>query len=144
MLGVSPFAHTLAEGIGARLWVASEDGAPGGPCPFCARPMRQVPPQDDGSAGIAACHRCEQVWVPPSAGAWVAAHAARPAAGSEPPAEHSLRCDGCGAPWEPDGDGRCRFCHVQLSTPQAVVVTLVPARRPGDRLLDAITGLLDG
>jgi len=149
MLGVSPFEHLLADGVGARLWMVSEEGPLGARCPFCGRPMHEVPPGADGPAGIATCHTCEQVWVPPSVATWVGAHAAHPGpagmgAAPEGSAGHPPRCEDCGAPWQPDRDGRCPFCHVQLSSPEAMVVTLAPARRPAERLLDAISDLIEG
>ena len=60
MLGLVPFEHILEDGMGARIWVASSEGAPGGPCPFCRRPMRQVPASDDRPPATAVCRTCEQ------------------------------------------------------------------------------------
>ncbi len=125
VLGLSRFEQVLQAGFGGRQWVASESGAPGLACPFCGRPMRQ-PTVTDGCvgslpAGLAACRTCQQVWVPASATDWMAAHApARaqtPIGGSQP-----VGCSKCGAPFQPDDDGRCRHCRAQIAARTPVVV----------------------
>jgi hypothetical protein len=144
MLGVAPFEHLLDDGVGARLYVASADGAEVGACPFCSRPMRGVPESADGPPALAVCRLCEQVWLPADAGGWIAAHAAHAtSASTEPtPMAEPTRCEGCGAPWAPDGDGRCRYCRAQLTAPQPVVVTMGPPRQAADGLADVIATIL--
>jgi hypothetical protein len=143
MLGVAPFERLLDDGVGARLYVASADGDQAGPCPFCSRPMRSVPETADGPPGVAVCRLCEQVWLPADVESWMAAHAAHAAASTTPTLmAEPTRCEGCGAPWAPDTDGRCRYCRAQLTAPEPVVVTMGPARRPADGLAGAIATLL--
>jgi hypothetical protein len=104
--------------------------------------MRQ--PTADGSlpAGLATCHTCHQVWVPASASDWMVAHRAAGAGVSSadpPPAE----CSNCGAPFQPDDDGRCRYCRAQIAPPPPIVVfESEPAERPGIGLLGSIVSLL--
>jgi hypothetical protein len=60
------------------------------------------------------------------------AHSAAGAPGvataTAPPAE----CSNCGAPFQPDEDGRCHWCHTQISAPQPLVLVMQPAPGPAD------------
>jgi hypothetical protein len=92
--------------------------------------MRQATADASLPAGLAACHTCQQVWVPASAGDWLAAHlaagAARPSADTPP-----VECSHCGAPFQPDDDGRCRYCRAQIADrPPIVVLASPPAALP--------------
>jgi hypothetical protein len=136
LFGLSPFEQLLQEGVGAHLWVASKSGAPGVDCPFCTHPMRQPTAEASLPAGLAACHTCQQVWVPASASDWMAAHLAAGAA--LPSADPQLvECSLCGAPFQPDDDGRCRYCRAQIAAPAPIVV--LASESPG---VPAATGVL--
>jgi hypothetical protein len=123
MMGLSPFEQLLGEGLGAHLWTScTESNGYGGACPFCAQPMRTPGADIDAPAGLVMCHTCQEVWYPAAAESWVGAHghagSALPAAVAAMPAE----CVNCGAPYEPDENGRCPYCHVQVAAPQPIVV----------------------
>jgi hypothetical protein len=81
---------------------------------------------------MAVCRACQQVWVPASASAWMAAHANR-GDGSLGPAPAPLppsRCENCGAPAEPDPVGRCPYCHAQITAPEPAVVVAMAKPDP--------------
>jgi hypothetical protein len=141
-MGLSPFEQLLQDGVGARLWVASEDGAGAGPCPFCHQPLRR-PAGVDAPEGLALCHTCQQVWMPGGASDWLAAHGAAGTTGSAPAATLPERCDNCGAPLQVDPAGRCIYCHTQLIAPEPVTVNFEtgPATT-GSRLLDAVAAFM--
>ncbi len=141
-MGLSPFEQLLQDGVGAKLWVASEDGAGTGPCPFCHQPMR-LPAGVDGPEGLALCHICQQVWIPAGASDWLASHARAGAGGAAPAATLPERCDNCGAPLQVDPAGRCIYCHTQLMAPEPVTVNFEtgPATT-GSRLLDAVVAFM--
>jgi hypothetical protein len=141
MLGLVPFEHLLDQGLGARLWVASSEGSLWNPCPFCDRPMRQIPPAPDRPPATAVCRTCEQVWIPLAADPWISEHS--PARGPSPLRQVPTECTTCGAPWQPDEQGACPYCHAQLTAP--VLVTLdatqpAPAPQP---FLNTVIGLFD-
>jgi hypothetical protein len=146
LLGLRPFEQLLQEGVGARLWMASEAGEPAGVCPFCGQALRAPPASAGGPDGLAMCRVCQQVWVPGPAQSWIAAHASAPADGGPVPlAVQPTRCEECGAPWQPDDMGRCRYCHVQLTAPAPVVVfETPPAPTPASDLLGAVARLVTG
>jgi hypothetical protein len=52
-------------------------------------------------------------------------------------------CATCGAPWEPEAEGRCPFCRTELMSPQPVIVTVAAAEPPPRRLLSHIAATLD-
>lgn len=149
LVGLSPFERMLTDGVGTRMWVASHDGSPAGPCPWCGRPMASPAPGAGGPAGLAVCHLCQQVWIPAAAGPWMTAHAApgpvpAPGAPAAPPGAVAAECSNCGAPAEPDQLGRCRYCHAQIAAPQPVTVELVPDPEPlGGGVLSGLARLLD-
>jgi hypothetical protein len=102
---------------------------------------------------MALCHTCQQVWVPVSAADWLAANAANiggkagqtgvasPLTATPPPSE----CANCGAPYEPDEAGRCRYCRAQISAPAPIVFTVeetTPSGRSGSGLLETLAALL--
>jgi len=142
LLGLSPFEQLLEDGVGARLWVASNSGTEAGPCPFCDRAMHCAASGAD-VAGILMCRTCQEVWIPAGAASWLSTHSAPRAAQPAPAAPLSDRCGTCGAPLEPDEQGRCRFCHAQLTVAEPVVVNVqeTPATT-GSKLLNAVAGLL--
>ena len=143
--GLSPFEQLLAEGVGARLWVASKDGPAGVACPWCSRPMT-APVAPDSPAGLVMCHLCQQVWVPAGAGSWMAAHAspAAVATGTATGPGRATECAICGAPLDPDDMGRCRYCRAQVAAPRPIVVELQPASDPlGGGLLSDLARFLD-
>ena len=121
LYGLSPFERMLADGVGARVWTASETGASGPACPYCGAAMH-------GAAGVGAdlsvCRTDQVVWVPDGAADWVAAH--RPATGAPEPAVATLpaQCANCGAPYQPDEEGRCHWCHAQIAAPQPLVMVM--------------------
>ena len=151
MMGLRPFENLLEDGLGARVWIASEAegvggagraGGAGGACPFCARAM-QAPTADAGAPdGLAVCHVCHQVWMPASADDWIRAHAAPGVSALPQAAPLPSVCSNCGAPLQPDEDGRCRFCHTQVAAPAPIVVNVESTPTAGDRFLDALSGLL--
>ena len=124
LVGLSPFEHALEEGVGARVWVGAAGGPPAGPCPYCTQPMRQPAADADAGPGLAVCRTCQEIWVPAGAGAWMAAHAApgqtSPLSARPAPTE----CANCGAPYQPDEEGHCRFCHAQIAAPQPMVMIM--------------------
>ncbi|HET9077153.1 MAG TPA: hypothetical protein VFN68_09485 [Acidimicrobiales bacterium] len=131
--GFSPFRRALAEGVGQHLWVAAAGGPEIRPCPYCSRPMRTPDPGDaDFPRGLGICRGCEQVWIPTSAEPWLAERrAAGPTAAPATPAGPT-ECPNCGAPYEPDPTGRCRYCRAQLAAPPAPVIVIeqpAPATR---------------
>jgi hypothetical protein len=138
MIGLAPFKHLLDEGVGARVYVAATEPDPAVTCPFCQRGLSRPPASAEGPPGVAVCRLCEQVWLPADAGDWMAGHAFRAAAAEAPAAEPS-RCEGCGAPWAPDSEGRCRYCRAQLSTPQPVLVVMAPPRPAVDGVVGGLT-----
>lgn len=132
LYGLSPFERLLAEGVGVRVWTGASEGSTAGPCPYCSAPMHHPDGDPDAAPGLCVCRMCQEVWVPASAGAWMAAHSAPPATGGADggavpvPAE----CANCGAPYQPDGDGKCRWCHAQIAAPQPVVMLMQPDPEP--------------
>ena len=130
MHGLSPFEHLLTPGLGVRVWIASSEGSTGGPCPYCSLPMHRPDglPAEDGDPGLLVCRTCQEVWVPGGASEWMTAN--RAAGGNDPgPAAVVMppnQCQNCGAPFEPDGDGRCAYCRAQIAAPAPVVVVLQP------------------
>src|ERR1700722_516893 len=122
LLGLRPFEKLLAEGEGARVWVASKEGQPADVCPFCQQTMR-VLPGSTGPEGLAVCRTCEQGWLPTSTQPWTRGRAAdRVAGGPAPIAELPSQCGECGAPWQPDNMGRCPYCRAQLTDSAAAVL----------------------
>jgi hypothetical protein len=141
LLGLSPFEQLLQDGVGQRIWVASTDGPPGPTCTICSGPMR-LAVADGVPEGLAVCHLCQQVFVPAVASGWMAAHARDTEAAAairQAPPEH---CENCGAPFQADELGRCRFCHTQLVAPQPIEINIQPAAGSGDKLVDALASLL--
>lgn len=122
MHGLSPFERLLADGVGASVWVAAEDGRPAQQCPYCRLAMRRPDRLAGAPDGMAVCRLCEQVWVPVRAASWMAEHrgTAATAATATPPMP--TRCENCGAPAEPDELGRCRYCQAQISSPAPVLL----------------------
>ena len=119
----------IEEGVGSRVWVACAATAQSGPtCPYCSQSMRSPDPQPGLPAGLAVCRLCQQVLVPASASEWMTQYAVTAAAGGigGPPAADGTflpsECSSCGAPYEPDENGRCRYCHTQIAAIQAPVV----------------------
>jgi len=142
LMGLSPFEQLLEEGLGTKLWVASEEGPGGRPCPFCRQPMRQ-PAGIDAPEGLTLCHTCQQVWVPATAAEWISSHAAAGAAVPAPAATLPERCDNCGAPLQVDPVGRCIYCHTQLVAPEPIEVNFEAApATTGSRLLDAVAAFI--
>jgi DNA-directed RNA polymerase subunit RPC12/RpoP len=142
VMGLSPFEQLLNEGVGAKLWVASEDGPAGQPCPFCHQPMRQ-PAGIDAPDGLALCHICQQVWIPAEASDWLRSHSAPGASSSAPVAALPERCENCGAPLQVDPAGRCVYCHTQLMAPEPITVNFQTApASTGSRLLDAVAAFI--
>ena len=126
LIGLVPFQEELVRIDAARIWRASETGAPTGRCPFCSGAMH-APDGEVGTGGLAVCRRCEQVWVPKTAEPWMDAHAApRPSDESRPRQSHAETCANCGAPFSPDEDGRCHYCRAELVDSEPVVVIFQP------------------
>ena len=125
----------LADGVGARVWTASETGSTAGACPYCGAAMHSADGDPDGvPAGVCLCRTCQVVWVPENAAGWVTSHSsaqgqAMAAAGASLPTE----CANCGAPYRPDEDGRCHWCHTQIAAAQPLVVVMQaqPDPEPG-------------
>lgn len=148
VLGLSPFERLVEDGLGRRAWVSSATGTGDCPCPWCGGAMLS-PARDDGlPEGIAFCHVCEQVWVSAEAQAWLARQRAN-GDGTEPaaparPAPVPACCGNCGGPFQPDQDGRCRFCRSQLVEPQPAFAA-EPALPVGtaNRVLDGLLSFLD-
>ena len=128
MVGFVPFEKLLAAGEGQRIWQACEQGQAAGRCPFCAHDLHA--PSTGAPAGLALCRQCAQVWIPSDAQQWLSSQAATPATAaadaSAAPDAHPHDGLECGAPWEPDERGRCRYCKTQLAQPPAPVVVMMP------------------
>ena len=125
LYGLAPFERLLTDGVGARVWTGSESGSAAGPCPCCSRPMHHADADDEAHSALAVCRMCQEVWVPASTADWMAAHstgggtgAASASAAAPPPAD----CVNCGAPFQPDDDGKCHWCHTQIGAPEPAVV----------------------
>ena len=138
LFGLSPFERMLAEGVGARVWTGAAGGSPGGPCPYCSQPMHRPDADPDAPAGMAVCRMCQEVWAPRSVEEWIGDHRAAgvgagPPAVAVPPAD----CSNCGAPFQPDEDGRCHWCHAQIAARQPLVMVMQsePVADSGFRLL---------
>jgi hypothetical protein len=141
-MGLSPFEQLLEDGLGARLWVASDDGPAGNPCPFCHQLMRQ-PAGIDAPNGLALCHICQQVWIPADASDWISSHPGAGVGGPAPAAALPERCENCGAPLQVDPAGRCVYCHTQLMAPEPITVNFETApATTGSRLLDAVAAFV--
>jgi Zn-finger nucleic acid-binding protein len=130
LYGLSPFEKMLAEGVGPRLWTGSSTGVAAGPCPYCSAAMHRPAGDPEPPAGLAVCRTCQEVWVPAGASEWMAAHAAAPGGGPVAVPAPS-ECGSCGAPYQPDEDGRCHWCHAQIAAPAPVVVMMQPEPQPG-------------
>lgn len=148
LFGLYPFEQKLGDGVGARVWVAASSGQPAGRCPFCANAMTGPGPETGTPAGMAVCHTCQEVWVPASAADWMAANASSRAVGAGLPGPvptggpaQPSECGNCGAPFEPDESGRCRYCQTQIAAPTPVVVEVV---QPAPTPLFAARGLIGG
>ena len=129
LMGLSPFEHRLSPGVGSRVWVGAASGSPAGPCPYCSKAMRRPDGDPDAAAGLAVCRTCQEVWIPASAADWMTAHAG-PAPGPDGGHEAApapTECANCGAPYQPDEEGRCKWCQAQIGAPQPVVVLMQPA-----------------
>lgn len=136
LYGLSPFERMLSEGVGVRVWTGAADGSAAGPCPYCNVPMHRPDGDPDAAPGIAVCRRCQEVWVPAGASEWMSAHTAAGDAGSGPGGSGSLasappsECSSCGAPYQPDEEGRCHWCHAQIAAPQPIVFMMQPEPEP--------------
>ena len=128
--GLSPFERMLAEGVGARVWTGAAAGSPAGPCPYCSAVMHRPDGDPDAPPGAAVCRACQEVWLPAAATGWMAAHAAAGSAGAAGAAAPPAECSNCGAPYQPDEEGRCHWCHAQIAAPQPVVVLVQPEPQP--------------
>jgi hypothetical protein len=105
----------LVDGAGGAVWRASATAdRDGDPCPSCRKPMAMV--TGPGDAAVQVCRGCEVVWVDVDAQKRLPARAelkSDPAladsngTGSAMPTE----CPNCGAPYEPNLDGRCTYCR---------------------------------
>ncbi len=131
LYGLSPFERLLAEGVGARVWTGAADGSSAGPCPYCSVPMHRPDGDADPPPGVAVCRTCQEVWVPAGAADWMSAHAAAGSAGVAGVATAPSECSSCGAPYQPDEEGRCHWCHAQIADPQPVVVFMEQAPQAG-------------
>jgi hypothetical protein len=129
LYGLAPFERLLADGVGTRVWIGSAEGSTGGPCPYCSTAMHEPDGDADAAKGIWVCRMCQEIWVRASAADWMVAHA-RPGAGEAGGAAGAgsapAECSNCGAPFQPDDDGRCHWCHTQIGAPEPMVV-FVPA-----------------
>ncbi|HWE53925.1 MAG TPA: hypothetical protein VG435_00340 [Acidimicrobiales bacterium] len=124
--GLAPFERMLNDGVGARIWMASASGPPGSACPYCSKPMHRPEAAPGAPEGLAVCRLCQEVWVPGPATAWMVANGAtapEPMAPALP-----ATCANCGAPYEPDESGHCKYCQAQIGAPAPVVV-FVPDTR---------------
>lgn len=128
LYGLAPFERMLADGVGPRVWTGSAEGSTAGPCPYCSGAMHRPDGDADAPSGLAVCRTCQEIWVPASADGWMAAHAfagasssgAAPGATAAPAAP--VECPTCGAPFQPDDDGKCHWCHTQIGAPEPAVV----------------------
>jgi Zn-finger nucleic acid-binding protein len=130
LYGLSPFERMLSEGVGARVWTGAATGAPAGPCPYCTAAMHRPDGDPDAPPGAAVCRACQEVWVPAGAADWMAAHGAAGPAGVAAAATAPSECSNCGAPYRPDDDGRCHWCHSQIAAPAPVVLVMQPEPQP--------------
>ena len=129
LYGLAPFERMLSDGVGPRVWTGSSEGSTGGPCPYCSAAMRKPDGDADAPKGISVCRTCQEIWVPASADAWMQSHAAAGSAGVAPSAATPTECQTCGAPFQPDPDGRCHWCHTQITAAEPVVV-FMPSPEP--------------
>lgn len=120
------FRSIVGPDAATAIWVAADTAPPGAAtCPFCHHPLHDVtaPPTQAGTAHVSVCRPCVAVWVPAGQDALLPAAAPAAARGAEAPAIAAPdRCEGCGAPWQPDADGACRYCHHRMNVPAQVVV----------------------
>ena len=132
LYGLSPFERLLADGVGVRVWTGAASGRPAGPCPYCSAPMHRPDGDADAAAGLAVCRTCQEVWVPASAGGWMAAHASASASGVAGAAAPAVptQCANCGAPYQPDEDGKCHWCHAQIGAPAPLVMVVQSPPEP--------------
>jgi hypothetical protein len=146
MLGIVPFEHLLEEGLGARLYVASREGEHAASCPFCEHPMQKAPDDLDGPPGLAVCHLCEQVWLPLGSADWIAEHSAQKRVGSPAAAQapQPAQCEECGAPFAPDAEGHCPYCHAQLTKLEPVIVAMPTPAGTLDGMVGILGKLLGG
>jgi hypothetical protein len=81
------------------------------------------------------------VWVPLAADPWISEHS--PARGVSPLRQLPNKCGECGAPWQPDDQGACPYCHAQLTAP--VLATLEPTHpaSTAQPFLNTVIGLFD-
>ena len=133
LYGLAPFERMLADGVGPRVWTGSAEGSTGGPCPYCSSAMHRPDGDADAPSGLAVCRMCQEIWVPASADGWMAAHSAAGSGGAAGAARAGAavptECPTCGAPFQPDDDGKCHWCHAQIGAPEPVVV-FVPTPEP--------------
>jgi DNA-directed RNA polymerase subunit RPC12/RpoP len=131
LYGLSPFERMLSDGVGVRVWTGAAEGSSGGPCPYCSVPMHHPDGDPDAPRGLGVCRTCQEIWVPEAAREWMAANGAGgPAMASAEMAAPPAECSNCGAPYQPDEDGRCHWCHAQIGAPQPVVVLMQPEPVP--------------
>lgn len=127
LIGLSPFEHALEEGVGAGVWMGAASGSPAGACPYCSQAMRRPDADSAADPSLAVCRTCQEIWVPAGAAAWMTAHSVSGAASPLAAVPAPTECANCGAPFEPDEEGRCHFCHAQIATPRPVVMIMQPA-----------------
>jgi len=118
----------LVDGVGGAIWRASEGaGADGHPCPGCRKPMRRV--TGPKPATLEVCRDCEVVWVDAAVQpllparpelAALAPLAASGGLGTSAP----VVCPNCGAPFDADEEGECRYCRAKVAAP--VLATSAP------------------
>jgi hypothetical protein len=143
LIGLSPFEKLLQDGVGARVWVGSSEGEPGARCPFCTQAMRQPAPDAEAPAGLAVCHTCQQVWMPSLAADWLNANGAHiEGAPAFTAAATPTECANCGAPYQPDDVGRCRFCHSQIAAPTPIVFEVDQPAVPSASFRGGLLGTL--
>jgi hypothetical protein len=115
LIGLAPFERLLQEGVGNGVWIACAETPRSGPaCPFCQQGMHQPPPEAVMPKDLSVCRLCQQVLVPASATEWMTQFAlSAPGAGpvAAPAPATPTDCSNCGAPYEPDENGCCRYCH---------------------------------